>query len=269
MKKLKIGLSFWLVIVFCASTNSIVLLMNYLLALFLHELAHLFVAIKRGYTLNTIKLDMFGLSLDLDEPIMDKDNFAINIAGPMFNLFMCLVCLALYTIIPNSYVYLNTFCFSNLMLAIFNLMPVCPLDGGKIFRSLIKNKKTFKIVDNIIRCTLAIISIFLFINFRSLANSIMFLILAVFFLLSRNRSYSLTIFKFKQNKSFDKVVIFKTEENMNLFQMIKKIKTNNYTIFYIAKTHTYIDEDELISLATRLPLNTNCAELSSKIVKNS
>lgn len=267
MKKFKIGLSFWLVIGFCVITNSIVLLMNYLLALFLHELAHLFVALKKGYTLNQIKLDMFGLSLDLDEPIMDKDNFAINIAGPMFNLFMCLVCLAFYTIIPNSYVYLNTFCYSNLMLAIFNLLPIYPLDGGKIFRSLIKSNKTFKLVDNIVRSVLALVSVCLFIKFRAITNSIIFLILAVFFLLSRNRTYSLSIFKFKQRKSFDKVVVLKVDANMNLFQMVKKIKPSNYTIFYISKTHTYIDEEELISLATRLPLNTNCDELPSIVLQ--
>ena len=262
MKKFKIGLSFWLIVLFCAITNSIVLLMNYLLALFLHELAHLLVALKRGYTLNKIKLDIFGLSLDLDEPIMDKDNFAINIAGPMFNLFMCLVCLACYTIIPDSYFYLNTFCFSNLMLAIFNLLPVSPLDGGKIFRSLIKSNKTFKIVDNIIRATLALISICLFFKFRAITNSVIFLILALFFLMSRNRSCSLSIFKFKQNKSFDRVVILKVDGNMNLFQLVKKIKPNNYTIFYFSKTHKYIDEDELISLATRFPLNTICDDIS-------
>lgn len=268
MKKLKIGLSFWLIIAFCAITNSIVLLMNYLLALFLHELAHLFVAIKKGYTLNKIKLDLFGLSLDLDEPIMDKDNFAINIAGSMFNLFMCIVCLAFYSIIPSSYLYLNTFYFSNLMLAIFNLLPVYPLDGGKIFRSLIKNNKTFKIVDTVVRVSLAIGSIILFIKFRHVTNSVIFLILALFFLMSTNRTYSLSIFKFKQQKSFDKVLIYKVDKHMNLFQMIKKIKPNNYTIFYISKTHKYIDEDELISLATRYPLNTNCEELSSINLQN-
>lgn len=263
MKKFKVGLSFLLLIVFCLFSKSVVLLTNYLLALFLHEFAHLFVAVKKGYTLNKMKLDIFGLSMDLDEPIMDKDNFEINIAGPMFNLFICLVCLALYTLIPKSFYYLNTFCLSNLTLAIFNLLPVYPLDGGKIFRSLIKSNKTYKVLDNIIRCSLAIISICLFIRFRAVAHSVIFIILAVFFLLSRSRTYSLSIFKFKQNKSFDRVVIYKTDENMNLFQMIKKIKPKNYTIFYMPKTNAFIDEETLISLATRYPLNTKCVELPS------
>ncbi|MBQ8615437.1 MAG: hypothetical protein IJ415_02605, partial [Clostridia bacterium] len=133
MKKFKIGPSFFLLIVVCIMTKNIVLMLNYLLALFLHEIAHLWVAGKRGYSLRTIKLDMFGLAVDLNEKVDDKDQFAINIAGPVCNLFVCVLCLATYWLIPTSYIYLNTFCFSNLILAIFNLLPVYPLDGGKIF----------------------------------------------------------------------------------------------------------------------------------------
>ncbi len=262
MKKFKVGLSFLLLLGFCFITKSVILLMNYLLALFLHELAHLFVATKKGYTLNKIKLDMFGLSLDLDEPIMDKDNFAINIAGPMFNLFMCLLCLAFYSLVPSSYAYLNIFCFSNLMLAVFNLLPVYPLDGGKIFRSLIKSNKTYRIVDKIVRWSFALACICLFFVFKEITNSAMFLILALFFILSKNRTYSLSIFKVKQNKSFDRVVILKVDENMNLFQMIKKIKPKNYTIFYFPQTHRYMDEEELISLATQYPLNAKQADFN-------
>ena len=141
MKKFKLGISFLLLILICFITGNVELIINYILALTLHELAHLFVAVKSGYSLKLIKLDMFGLSIDLNEMIDDRDNFKINIAGPVCNLLMVVCCMAFYWLIPTSYFYLNTFCFANLILAIFNLLPVYPLDGGKIFRGIIKNDK--------------------------------------------------------------------------------------------------------------------------------
>ena len=123
MKKIKIGISFFLLTLVAFSCGKINLILNYFFALILHELAHLLVAVKSGYTLKRIKLDMFGLLVELNETIDEKDGFKINIAGPIFNLMLCVVCMALYWLIPVSYFYLNTFCFCNLILAIFILKP--------------------------------------------------------------------------------------------------------------------------------------------------
>ena len=136
MKKIKINPSFLLVVIISMLTRNLIVLTNYLLALFLHELAHLFVSNQKGYSLKVIRLSVFGLSLELNEKINDRDQFAINIAGPCFNLFICLVCLASYWIFPNTYQYLNVFCFVNFTLALFNLLPIYPLDGGKIFHRI-------------------------------------------------------------------------------------------------------------------------------------
>ncbi len=242
-------------------TQNFLVFVNYMLALFLHELAHLWVAIRRGYSLKLIKLDMFGLSLDLNEVVDDKDIFAINISGPMFNLLLCLLCMSAYWLFPVSYLYLNAFCFSNLVLAIFNLLPVYPLDGGKIFKNMFKAEKTYKIVDKVIRCSLALACICLFLwSIKSQLN-IFFLILALFFLTSKANTPTFTVFKFNQNKSFDKVVILKASENENLFQLLKKIKHQHFTIFYLPQTKRYLDENEIVTLATNHPLTTKCEDL--------
>ena len=123
---------------------------NYLLAIFLHEIAHLLVAERKGYSLKQIKLDAFGLAVDLNEKIDNEDQFVINIAGPICNLLLCILCLATYWLFPISFCFLNTFCFCNLVLAIFNLIPVYPLDGGKIFCGIIKSEKVYKILDSFI-----------------------------------------------------------------------------------------------------------------------
>ena len=143
MKKFKVGISFLLLVLVCVVFQKFTLLINYILALMLHELAHIFVATKCGYTLKEFKLSLFGVAVELNEKIDEKDSFAINISGPFFNLFLCLICVALYWLIPVSFSILNTFCISNLTLAIFNLLPIYPLDGFKLVEVFSKYKNPY------------------------------------------------------------------------------------------------------------------------------
>ena len=159
MKKFRIRPSFLLLVLLSIYFNKFSLLINYFLALSLHELAHIFVAINKGYKLKLVKLDMFGMSVELDETIDNKDCFLINIAGPMINLLIAVICVAMYWLVPTSYYVLKDFCLANLILAVFNLLPIYPLDGGKIFRGLIKRDKTYKVLDNVVRITLVMLSI--------------------------------------------------------------------------------------------------------------
>ena len=262
MKKFRIGISFLLLIIVGIVAGQVLVLFNYILALSLHELAHLFVAVKNGYSLKVIKLDMFGLSVELNEKVDDRDSFKINIAGPIFNLFMCLICMALYWLIPKSFLYLNTFCLANLVLAIFNLLPVYPLDGGKIFSGLIKSDKVYKILDTTIRYLLASLFICAFIISCFNKPNLLMLIMSIFFIISKGKQTpTMTIFKYRQNKHFDKVVILKVDKEETLFNLIKQIKTYHYTIFYVPTLNKYFDEDNVIDLSLKHPLTTQIIDL--------
>ena len=262
MKKFKLGPSFLLLILFGLLCGQVGLILNYLLALSLHELAHLWVAAKSGYSLKIIKLDILGMSVELNETIDDRDNFKINIAGPVFNLLLCVICMALYWLFPTSYFYLNKFCFANLILAIFNLLPVYPLDGGKIFRGMIKSDKVYKTLDRVIRYTLAIFFICAFlVSLRHKPNFLM-LIMSIFFIISKGKQIpTMSIFKYRQNKHFDKVVILKVEESEILLNLIKQIKSHHYTIFYVPKLNKYFDEDNIIELSLKYPLTMQLSQL--------
>ena len=262
MKKIKIGPSFLLLVLIGLLSNKIVLIINYLLALSFHELAHLWVAVKSGYSLRIAKLDVFGLSIELNETIDDKDSFKINVAGPIINLLLCVICMALYWLIPNSYFYLNTFCFANLILAIFNLLPVYPLDGGKIFRGIIKSDRIYKVLDCVIRYSFAVLFICAFVVSCFETPSLIMLIMAIFFLTSKGKQTpTMTIFKPRQNKHFDKVVILKVEETETLFNLIKQIKPYHYTIFYAPKLNKYFDEDALIAYSLTNKLDVKLVDI--------
>ena len=215
MKKFKFSISFFVLIIFCLIFKNFILLLNYLIALSIHEMSHLLVAYTKGYKLRKIKLDMFGMSVDLDSPLDDKDNFSVNIAGPIANLFVCLLCLACYSIFPTSFHLLNTFCISNLTLAIFNLIPIYPLDGGKIFYKFMNNEKSYKYANISIRITIVALSIFF--AYINLFNSrILFILTAIFFTISNKKpAPSFVFFKNLKTKSIQKIELIKIDSQPN------------------------------------------------------
>lgn len=219
----------------------------------------MFVASKRGYKIKYVNISMFGLAVQLDEEIDNHDAFAINIAGPVCNLILSVLCLASFAIWPNLNNAFGVFCNCNLVLAFFNLLPVYPLDGGKIFKSIFKSNKAYKIADLVVRCILSATFAVLFICSIKHTPNLFYLLFAVYFLLSKpNLKPSLSLFKSKNKTAkYQKVTLLKIDEHINLFDMLKKINTHQYTIFYCANTLTkFIDEDSVVSLALKYPLNT-------------
>lgn len=106
---------------------------------FLHELAHAAAAKKMGYTPQKISAGIFGGILHLREGVIrPKDQLIIHLAGPTFNAVCAALLLGTYRLLQLSalavseWQWIFMLSISNLVLAIFNLMPFYPLDGGKI-----------------------------------------------------------------------------------------------------------------------------------------
>lgn len=266
MKKIKIEFSFILLILLCIIFNKITYLFNYILALILHELAHLFVATKKGYNLKVFKLKMSGLVIELDNNIDDKDSFLINLAGPLFNILLAVCCMALYWIIPTSYQYLHVFCNTNIILALFNLLPLQPLDGGKIFSRLFKQEKTFKRIDLVLRIGLALLFMAVFILSLFDKPNLFFILFALFFIINKNKkSPTFSLFKYKKGE-IEKVKIYKIDNQQSIFNLIKLIKKSHYAIFYcVDLKNRYLDEDEVIDLALKYPLTSKIGEIVNLI----
>jgi len=79
----------------------------------------------------------------------------------------------------------------------------------------------------------------------------------MFFITSKGKQKpTMSIFKYRKNKHFDKVVILKVSETETLFNLIKQIKSNHYTIFYVPKLNKYFDEDNIINISLKYPLTS-------------
>jgi Zn-dependent protease len=106
-----------------------------------HELGHSFVAISQGIKVNSITLFIFGGLASLEKESESPGNsFWIAIAGPAVSLllFGLLTALQISTPIAGPIAAIISLLASiNLVLALFNLIPGLPLDGGNILKSLV------------------------------------------------------------------------------------------------------------------------------------
>lgn len=101
-----------------------------------HELAHAFASAKLGYTMRKIVLMPFGAVLEGDlTGITLKDEIIVALYGPLCNLFTAFFFGALWWFHPTVYAYTDTAYYISLSIALVNLLPCYPLDGGRILRS--------------------------------------------------------------------------------------------------------------------------------------
>lgn len=119
-----------------------------------HELGHSLVAEKNGYRLDKIILMPFGAVVKGEfEDVKPKDQIKIALAGPLVNLAVGIFFVAVWWVYPETYTFTDVVvqvCFS---LALINLLPAYPLDGGKILYALlclkIKKEKALAISKTI------------------------------------------------------------------------------------------------------------------------
>jgi Zn-dependent protease/predicted transcriptional regulator len=111
-------------------------------SLIFHELAHSFVAIRKGIEVKSITLFIFGGAAKIArEAASPGAELMMSVAGPISSLF--LACFFAVIWIAGEYIsepmaavgfYL---CWINIVLAGFNMLPGFPMDGGRVLRSII------------------------------------------------------------------------------------------------------------------------------------
>jgi Zn-dependent protease len=107
----------------------------------LHELGHSLVARSQGITVNSIKLFLFGGIASIErESKTPGEAFQVAIAGPAVSLLL-FIGLTFVGRLPGLSTIANSVLISvaqtNLVLALFNLIPGLPLDGGQIFKAAV------------------------------------------------------------------------------------------------------------------------------------
>jgi len=122
-------------------------------AVLVHELAHSYVAMRNGYTISGITLFIFGGVSEIEkQPPQAPGEALMAFVGPATSFVIGLILLPFWVLILDDVtglggVILGTtvsmMSFYNILLAGFNIIPAFPMDGGRVFRSLLARRMGF------------------------------------------------------------------------------------------------------------------------------
>jgi Zn-dependent protease/CBS domain-containing protein len=168
----------------------------------LHELGHALVAKRFGVMTQDITLYPIGGVAMLDGRPRPRQELWIALAGPAVNL---VIALALLPIVVTKRVdianvaelhtpgaFLSALCAANITLAIFNLIPAFPMDGGRVLRAALALNMPERRATQLA----AGFGQFLAICFGFVAvltGNLIFFIIAAFVFLGAGQEYSMTV----------------------------------------------------------------------------
>ena len=114
-------------------------------SLFIHEWAHVFAINFMGAKVEKVGFFPLGMVAKARklETLHSWERYVIFIAGPFANLAIALWAFLISHISYVGVSWLDNLAFYNAVLGIFNLMPVLPLDGGRIMHQFLSNKVGF------------------------------------------------------------------------------------------------------------------------------
>ncbi|GIO27672.1 M50 family metallopeptidase [Ornithinibacillus bavariensis] len=171
-------------------TGTFVELFIILAIVLIHELGHYIAAALFKWRIRKVMLWIFGGVMDTDEhgtrPL--KEEFFVTIAGPLqhFVIYGMVLIGSALAFVPATMV--EKILFYNTIILVFNLLPIWPLDGGKLLFFLLSIKLPFRkayhimIMLSIVLTLVVILLQFVFYSFTLSA------FLLMIFLLLENRS---------------------------------------------------------------------------------
>ncbi len=136
---LNFGVAYQALGIFLAWSAGVVMALLLFGSVLLHELGHSLVARSQGIKVNSITLFLFGGIAAIEEESKTPGKaFQVAIAGPAVSIALFLVFLLLANIMPDTspaYMMVSDLARINLVLALFNLIPGLPLDGGQVLKA--------------------------------------------------------------------------------------------------------------------------------------
>ena len=139
-QKAPVTLSIWFFLLFVMLPVTIVV--SVFISVLIHELAHAWVANRKGYQVYGINIDIFSGSAAIDANMHERDSIPIVAAGPISNIILATIGLLMIIILPQDILilssnFITSFITVNIILAVFNILPIFPMDGGRIVKDLL------------------------------------------------------------------------------------------------------------------------------------
>lgn len=220
--KIRLHLKIFLFIAIFIVTRQIEIYGILMMFALFHELGHMLAGIILGFKPNSLEIMPLGLSIGFENKVENYNKkikkgtlltlkkIIIAISGPITNLIFII----LFLIFPISFFGINRelILYANILIAIFNLIPIYPLDGGRIVKGILHilfgRKESYKysyMISNITISILTAISSIAILYLRNIA--ILFILAYLWYLvISENKKYK------TKKKIYEKI---KNIENTN------------------------------------------------------
>lgn len=230
--------------IFYLSLLLFLILQSYLFFIFiaLHEIGHLICGILLGYKVKKFTLLPFGFSLCFKEVfIKPRDNIIISLFGPLTNLIFFACFYLIYLIFPFTQI--KVLIDVNLLLLVFNLIPVGFLDGGRLLKEVLSMYISFRVANIVINlngiifgCIMLMVSIYI----GGLLSKIVFILIAlslIFNCFIEIKWIKMSVIKEVLYKRFRKNYTYRFKktkyysENTKVFDIMKNFSFNiSYTV---------------------------------------
>lgn len=137
---IKISYIIFFILFFSMFFNYLSRLLVLIIVVLIHELCHCFMCIYYGIEISEINLFIFGgvAKYKGDIESNPKQEIFISLAGPVSNFILiaiAILIMSIFNIEMNEIIQFFIAC--NLTIGLFNMIPLLPLDGGRILRGII------------------------------------------------------------------------------------------------------------------------------------
>ena len=192
---IKIDLKIFLFLFLFLLTSQVEMYIILMIFAIIHELGHLIAGLILKFKPEEIKLTPVGLQIKFkvykensekikEARVLNIKKAIISLAGPLTNLIIAIILIIIgkFNInIQTKYIY-QIIIYANLLIAMFNLIPIYPMDGGRFLNELLKiaigNKKAYKITYIVSKTILILLTAFSSILILYIHNIALVIILA-------------------------------------------------------------------------------------------
>lgn len=202
---LRIDLKIFIFLLLFYITKQIEIYAMIMLFCIIHELGHLLAGLSMGLLPEKLEIMPFGVSISFKlEPkdynlkikkanLLEIKKIIIAIAGPVTNLILSII--FIYFDLP--FINKSIAIYSNILIFIFNLIPIYPLDGGRVLDGILHiiygRKKSLNITNFITNVTIIVFTVVCSISILYFKNISIFLIdiFLWYLVIKENRRYKM------------------------------------------------------------------------------